>query len=101
MFVYIFCKVLKGLAVFFLLLFSSLSEDSWIYCTYFFLYVWHPALRLPFNRKLHQAMGGFKLSFIVCFKKKLRKRTGAGGGFLLLLSCALVNFVHGNHTGAF
>ena len=67
MFVYIFCTVLLCYAFFFLF-FLRYSEHGWIYCVYFFLCVWCPAPRLLFYRKLHQAMGGFKLSFLVCFK---------------------------------
>lgn len=99
MFVYIFCKVLTCLA-FFLLLFSSLLEDGWIYFIYFFLSIWYPAGASTFTENYTKQWAVSNFLSLFALKTRIRKRTG-GGGFPLHLSCTLVNFVHGNHTGGF
>lgn len=53
---------------FFSLLFFSSFLGTRLDILYLFLpFCLLPRPAPPFNRKLHQGMGGFKLSFLVCF----------------------------------
>lgn len=95
-----FVRYLKRLAFFFLFLFFLYSEQGWIYLYLFLPFCLVPRPRLPFYRKLHQAMGGFKLSFLVCFEHFSEKVRG-GWWISPPEFVHWSPFVHGNHTGAF
>lgn len=85
-----FCVYLLYGTHVFLFFFVPRSMAGYIVSISSFLFSAPPASLPFFFRKLHQGMGGFKLSFLVYFKQFSEEDRG-GGGFLPLL-CTLVTF---------
>lgn len=85
MFVYIFCTLLEEFGFFFLVLFFSVTRNmaGYIVSISSFLF------GAPENYIKQWAVSNFLSLFALNI---FRKRTGVGGGFLLLLSCTLVIF---------
>lgn len=91
MFVYIFCTLLKEFGFFFLVLFFSVTRNMAGYIVSISSFLFGaPPRASPFTENYIKqwAVSNFLSLFALNI---FRKRTGVGGGFLLL-SCTLVTF---------